>query len=122
MNEVAKKRIDTGALTTGIVLITFGLLFLLSKLDIADFDQVVRRHWPLIIIVVGVTKLFSRETVWSGLWFIVVGSWLQIAHLEMFELTYGSSWPLLLIALGAGIVLRAFIDSVSRRREENHEG
>ena len=38
MNELAKKRIDTGALTTGIVLITLGALFLLSKLDIADFD------------------------------------------------------------------------------------
>lgn len=120
MNEIAKKRIDTGALTTGIVLITFGVLFLLSKLDVADFDQLVRRHWPLIIIVVGVTKLFSRETVWSGLWLIVVGSWLQIAHLRLFGLTYGSSWPLLLIALGAGIVLRAFLDSLSRR-EENHE-
>lgn len=120
MNEIAKKRVDTGALTTGIILITFGVLFLLSKLDIANFDQVVRRHWALIIVVVGVSKLFSRETVWAGLWLIVVGSWLQIAHLRLFGLTYGSSWPLLLIALGAGIVLRAFIDSMSRR-EENRE-
>ena len=122
MNELAKKRIDTGALTTGIILITFGLLFLLAKLDIADFGQVVRRHWPFIIIIVGVTKIFTRETIWAGLWLVVVGSWLQISHLRLFGLTYGSSWPLLLIALGAGIVLRAFIDSMSRRREENHEG
>ena len=120
MNEIAKKRVDTGALTTGIILITFGVLFLLSKLDIASFDQVVRRHWALIIVVVGISKLFSRETVWAGLWLIVVGSWLQIAHLRLFGLTYGSSWPLLLIALGAGIVLRALIGPMSRR-EENRE-
>lgn len=116
MNELAKKRIDTGALTTGLIFITFGVLFLLARLDIADFDEALRRHWPFIIIVVGATKLFSRETVWAGLWLIAVGSWLQIAHLRLFGLTYRSSWPLLLIALGAGIVLRAFIDSMSRRR------
>jgi len=122
MNEVVKKKIDMGALTGGIVMITLGVLFLLSKLEIADLHDVIRRYWPVIIIIVGATKLFSRETIWGGLWLIAVGGCLQISHLRLFGLTYRSSWPLLLIVLGAGMVLRTFVDSMFPRREERHEG
>ena len=121
MSEEAGKKIDTGALTGGIVMITMGVLFLLSKLDIADFHHLIRQYWPVIIIIVGATKLFSRETIWGGLWMMAVGGWLQIAHLRLFGLTYRSSWPLLLIVLGAGMVLRTFIESMFPRREERHE-
>jgi hypothetical protein len=121
MSEEAGKKIDAGALTGGIVLITLGVLFLLSKLEIADFHHVIRLYWPVIIIIVGATKLFSRETIWGGLWMMAVGAWLQIAHLRLFGLTYRSSWPLLLIVLGAGLVLRTFVDSMFRGRGERHE-
>lgn len=121
MSEVAKKKVDTGALTGGIIMITFGVLFLLSKLDYTDLGDVVRRYWPVIVIIIGATKLFSRETVWSGLWLVAMGCWLLIAHLRLFGLTYGSSWPLLLIVLGAGLVLRAFVDSMFPRGRERHE-
>jgi hypothetical protein len=121
MSEEAGKRIDAGALTGGIVLITLGVLFLLSKLAIADFGDLIGSYWPVIIIIVGATKLFSRETIWGGLWMMAVGGWLQIAHLRLFGLTYRSSWPLLLIVLGAGMVLRTFIESMFPRREERHE-
>lgn len=121
MSEVVRKKIDTGALTGGVVMITLGVLFLLSKLDYADFGEVMRRYWPVIIIVVGATKLFSRETVWSGLWLVAVGCWLLTAHLHLFGLTYRSSWPLLLIVLGTGLVLRAFVDSMFPRGRERHE-
>ena len=121
MTDEIRKRVDTGALTGGAIMIAVGVLFLLSNLDVADFGEVMRRHWPLIIVVVGLTKLFSWETVWSGLWLIVVGCWLQIAHLRLFDLSYGSSWPLLLIALGGGLVLRALVEAARRSRVERHE-
>lgn len=120
MNEEVK-RVDGGMLVGGIILIALGILFLLSRLDVADFGQLVRRHWPMIIVIVGTVKLFARDTVWSGLWLVAVGAWLQVAHLQMFGLTYRTSWPLLLIALGGGLILRAFVESVMRGREEPHE-
>src|SRR5688500_2684279 len=111
-----------GAPTGARVLNRTGVRFLLSPLERADRAARIRRYWPVIIISVGVTKLFSRETIWGGLWLIAVGGWLQIAHLRLFGLTYRSSWPLLLIVLGAGMVLRTFVDSMFPRREERHEG
>lgn len=122
MSEITNRKIDTGRLTGGIVMITIGVLFLLSRLDIAEFSHVVRRYWPMFIVAIGVPKLFSRETVWGGLWLIAVGAWLQMCRLEILGLTYSSAWPLLLIVLGAGMVLRAFVEAMAPRREEHHEG
>ena len=110
MNDTAEKKVDAGALTGGVIMIALGVLFLLSRLHFAEFGDVVRRYWPMIVVLVGIPKLFARETIWSGLWLITVGVWLQISHLRLFDLSYRTSWPLLLIALGAGMVLRAVID------------
>jgi hypothetical protein len=121
MNSVSKNKVDSSYLTGGIIMITLGIVFLLSRFDVADFGSIVRRWWPMIPVIIGATKLFSRETVWGGLWLITIGVWLQMCRLELFDLTYATAWPLLLIALGAGMVLRAVADSMFPRREERHE-
>lgn len=122
MSEITNRKIDTGRLTGGIVMITIGVLFLLSRLNIAEVSEVVRRYWPMFVVAVGVPKLFSRDTVWGGLWLIAIGVWLQMCRLEILGLTYASAWPLLLIILGAGMVMRAFVEAIAPRREERHEG
>ena len=121
MKQEIGRTIDARLLTGGVIMVAVGMLFLLSNLDVANFHRIIRRHWPLIIVMVGLTKLFSHERVWGGLWLIVVGSWLQITHLRMFGLSYGSSWPLLLIALGGGLMLRALVESARRTGGERHE-
>ncbi len=116
MNDVQRR---TGSLVGGLILIALGIGFLLDQLDIAEFSGIVRRYWPMILVLIGLPKLFRRESVWSGLWLIAIGTWLQIADLHLFGLTYRTSWPLLLIALGAGIILRAIIEAAPP--EERHE-
>ena len=124
MNDDVRKRIDSSALTTGILLIGIGVMFLLDRLGFADFDRVVQNWWPMIIVALGVRKLGGRRP-WGGLWMIAIGTWLELAHLHVFGLTFNSSWPLLLIFLGGGMILRTVIGS-SRRREpqspEEHRG
>ena len=111
MNDtVTSRNVDRGALAGGIILIAIGAMFLLSELNIAHFGGLMRRYWPMILVVIGVSNLFSRETVWSGLWLIALGAWLQISHLGLFGLSYRTSWPLLLIALGGGMILRSIFD------------
>ena len=108
-----QRKIDAAALAGGISLIVLGVLFLLDRLRVADFGDVFRYYWPMVFVLIGIPKLFRRRTVWSGLWFITLGTWLQIARLKLFGLTYGTAWPLLLIAFGAGIIIRAVVESVS---------
>ena len=112
------RRIDRGALINGLVLIVVGILFLLDRLRVEDFGDLLRMYWPLVIILYGVSHLFRRESIWSGAWLVVIGAWLQLVRLHLFGLTYGNSWPLILIASGAGITLRALVDREVRTPKE----
>jgi len=120
MND-ERKHTRAGSLFGGVALIAVGTLFLLDEIGIADFGHVIRSYWPLFVVGVGVMRLIDGE-IWDGLWLLAVGGWMQLVTLGMFGLTWGSSWPLLLIILGAGMVARALFAAVRPRREEQgHE-
>ncbi|HEV8658093.1 MAG TPA: DUF5668 domain-containing protein [Thermoanaerobaculia bacterium] len=113
MNEEVRKPIDAGTLAAGLGLVALGLLFLFDRFRIADAHYLLRHYWPLIIVFFGVVRLLRRQ-VWGGLWLITIGVWMQIATLHLFGMTFSSSWPLLLIALGAGIIARTLTENVRR--------
>jgi hypothetical protein len=116
------RNIDRGALANGLLLIGVGFLFLLDRLHVEDFGDLLRTYWPCIIILFGISHLLRRESIWSGAWLITTGTWLQLVRLHLFGLTYANSWPLILIASGAGITLRALIDRpVSAPTEDRSE-
>jgi len=120
MNDV-KRHIDGDQIFWGLILIAAGTILLLQRLGIADLSWTMRHFWPLIIIVIGASKLFHRGTIWGGLWLIAIGGWLQMVTLHIYGFTYRSSWPLLLIILGGGIVLRTITESARRRDAEEGE-
>lgn len=120
MNDV-KSTFDTGTLLNGLLLVAIGTLFLLDRLRIADFGELVRSYWPMFIVLFGISNLSRRRSIWSGLWLIAVGIWLQIAHLHLFGLTYRTSWPLMLILLGVGITLRAVVETITADEEKSHD-
>ncbi|HEX8151580.1 MAG TPA: DUF5668 domain-containing protein [Thermoanaerobaculia bacterium] len=114
------RKIDSGALGAGFVLVTIGVLMLVDRFSALDFGYVIRHFWPLVLILVGVPKLVHRATIWNGLWLIFIGTWLQLIQLRVFGMTYRNSWPLLLIAIGGGMIVRAMLD-VALPAEERHE-
>ena len=122
MNEVKKQNVDPGTLAGGMVLIVLGVLFLLDRLRIAGFGELIRNYWPMILVIIGATKTWKRETFWGGLWLVTLGTWLQLVTLHQFGLTYRNSWPLILIALGAGIIVRTVVETASRSGGERHDG
>jgi len=120
MNDV-KRSIDGDQVFWGLFLIAVGAILLVGRLGIANPSWMIRHYWPVIVIVIGVSKLVHRGTIWAGLWMISLGVWLQMVTLHIYGFTYGSSWPLLLIILGAGIVLRTITESARRRDAEEGE-
>ena len=121
MNEIeTDDKVNGGSLVTGTILMVLGTLFLLERFDWVDFGDVIRTWWPMTLIVIGVPKLFQYTTLWSGLWLIAVGLWLQAIQLDLFGATYRNSWPLLLIVLGGGMIARALLDASMGRREGRH--
>ena len=121
MNDI-KRRVDSGSLLNGLLLMGIGTLFLFDRLRIADFGDLFRMYWPMIILLFGVSHLFRRDGLWTGLWMIALGAWFQVAHLHLFGLTWRNSWPLLLIVMGGGIILRAMTDATAPApKEERRE-
>ena len=116
-----RRTIDGDQVFWGLFLIAAGAFLLLSRMGIADFSWTLRNFWPLFVVIIGVSKLVHRRSVWSGLWMIAIGAWLQAVTLHYRGFTYESSWPLLLVVLGAGIILRTIFGSARRRDAEERE-
>lgn len=116
MNEQSKR----GGLLGGIILIAFGCMFLLDRFVVFDFGHLMGSYWPMILVVVGAFKLSETGNFWSGLWMVALGAWMQVSHLRMFGLSWKTSWPLLLIILGAGLILRSIVESAAPK-EQSHE-
>jgi len=118
------RRIDSDGVFWGLLLMVAGVAMLLQRFGVVDLWRT-RDFWPLIIVVIGVSKLVRRRSVWSGLWMITVGAWLQAVTLHLYGLTYESSWPLLLVVLGGGMIVRTVVESFRRRdttaKENSHE-
>lgn len=110
-------------LAGGIVLIAVGAVFLMDTLELADFGNLLRDGWPLIPVVIGIPMLFDRERRGGGITLIAVGAWMFVSNRGMFGLDWSSSWPVVLILVGGGMILNALIDAVvprERREEDPH--
>ena len=118
---MSEGRIDRGAVVSGLVLVTIGTLLLVGRFTDYDFGEIVHDYWPMILVVIGIPKLMNYRTLWSGLWLIALGTWMQLAHLRVFGMSWHNSWPLLLVVFGVGSIARALFDVIAHR-EENHEG
>ncbi|HEX9460094.1 MAG TPA: DUF5668 domain-containing protein [Thermoanaerobaculia bacterium] len=116
-----RRHIDGDQIFWGVLLVAAGTFLLLGRLGIADFSWTLRRYWPLIVVIIGISKLFHRRSVWGGLWMITLGAWLEAVTLHFHHFTYESSWPLLLVVLGAGIIVRTIVGPVRRRGDEEGE-
>jgi predicted membrane protein len=104
----------TGRLVVGLAVIAVGLLFLLDAFGLPGIHDVwhyAGEWWPLLLVLIGVTKLLNAWTAnerLSGLFWIAIGGlllaynqgWIHFNVLNVF-------WPLVLILLGIRIVGRA---------------
>ncbi len=104
-----------GQVIIGIAVITLGLLFLLDNLNIIEFREV-KRFWPVLLIIVGVTKLIDAQTTQERTPFIIltgVGVVMTLNRLGFDLFTFRNLWPLILIVVGGAVVYKA----LSGRRE-----
>ena len=102
----------------GTFLIALGALFLLERMGIPGFAGV-SSWWPLILVVIGITKLVEGR-VGSALIMILIGGWFFAVTNDWHGLTYGNSWPMVLVIVGVGIVVKAL--SGEDRRARRLEG
>jgi len=108
----------------GTFLIVLGSAFLLDRMHIVELPSL-RNLWPAFFFVIAVGRIAEGQF-GSALTNLLIGAWLFACVFGWYGLRYGNSWPLILIAIGAGIVVRAITgepplwtrsDWRSRRRE-----
>ncbi len=117
--EVRKHSFLNGNIILGLGIILFGGLWLLNSLEavpeISAFD-----YWPSLLILVGLVKLFHRpvhtvRVLWA-LFFIVIGTLLQLNNLEYIDFRFGDLWPFLIIAAGITVIYNGFSGRNKRNR------
>jgi predicted membrane protein len=89
-----------GGLIPGAVVLAVGMVFLLDSLGYVSARHFIQ-FWPVVLIVIGLAKIFRPESRFWGAMFLVFGVCLQLDNLEILHLSWGQLWPLFLIAAGA---------------------
>ena len=107
------RRADTGQIVVGLIILAMGGMLLLDR--VAPGNYALRSWWPFVLIVMGAARMVEgpglsrrdRGKRRSGVWLIVVGLWGLVNEWRLFGLSYGTSWPLLVMASGAMMVWRS---------------
>lgn len=94
----------------GLLLIALGAVLLLNQLGYVDWS--LGRLWPLFVIAFGLLRVASWRSprrIGNGVMLMLFGCWFLIAVNEWHGLGWEESWPLALVAVGAGIIVRALL-------------
>ena len=96
--------IDRPALAWGAFLIALGVIVGGLQLGLLEPAQI-GRLWPLAPMAFGLTRVVAANDARdrrTGVWFVLVGSWLLLNAVGTFGLHWSNSWPL--IVLGGGVL------------------
>jgi len=94
-------------LIVGIFFTLLGVLMTLDNLDLVDADRYLQ-FWPVIIIAIGILKLWDRRSRTFAVVAIIAGTLLLIFNTGFVRVSIFDFWPVILIVIGLAIVLRAF--------------
>ncbi|MCC6650210.1 MAG: hypothetical protein IT348_03560 [Candidatus Eisenbacteria bacterium] len=120
-----------GGLAWGLMLITLGVAFLAQRQGFLPWD-VFRHWWPAIVVTMGLIEVLGARTakkLGSGVTMMLMGGYFFVSVLEYRGLDWSNSWPLALVAIGAGMVVETVAagfmprgkDDCGPRREQDDE-
>jgi len=105
----------------GIVLIIIGTAFLLDRQGILQIGHA-WRLWPFFIVAAGAADIFGArnvDEVAKGGFHIVLGLWLYACMERLWGITFGDTWPVLLIAYGVSAAVGGSVNLYKRTSEES---
>jgi hypothetical protein len=93
---------DTKWVVWGSLLVGLGVVYLLERMGLIA----TRAWWPFILMAFATTRLVDGRIGSAMVWLLLSG-WFLAVSWDWNGMTYGNSWPLVLVAVGAGIVIKA---------------
>ena len=135
LDQPDARSIRPGSIAGGLMVLALGIAMLLDRTGAADI-RAGHLIAPLLLVAIGTAIVFDRAAMvcgrrdpvtrrarrrgdsLSGLWLIGIGAWMLVSELHLFGLTYGTSWPLVIVLSGIMMVLRgAFAPGLADRRQ-----
>jgi predicted membrane protein len=118
------RREFSGRLLIGLVIVALGVLFTLDNLNIMESDQILR-YWPVVLIGVGVFKLFGlggHSDRVGGTVLLLVGGVLLANSLDLVNFSIWRLWPLGLVAFGVSMMARSWYQQPAQTGERGADG
>lgn len=120
-------RPDSGPILVGLILAFIGLALLADRTGFSAI-HLTGKLWPFVLIAFGVSRLLAartpdgrRRSRWTGIWFIYLGLWFFVNEFRVLGFWYNTSWPLLVVGTGIGMIWRA-IEGADRGARQRIEG
>jgi lia operon protein LiaF len=109
MTYVSEGR-QTSRLIAGALLLILGVLFALQNLGVVRAGHL-GDYWPLVLVWVGLSRMLGprRRHFASGLVIFLMGVFFQLDRLDVIWVPMRHFWPLLLIAIGFGLIADSFV-------------
>lgn len=104
------------SLVWGVGLITMGVLFTLHYLHLMAWNTW-RVWWPALVLFFGAMQLLTARrprTIGGAVTVLLMGAWFVLVTNGYYGLTWHNSWPLALVAVGCGTVVRAIASFAMR--------
>jgi len=95
--------------TTGLLIMAAGVVLLLHQQGVIEIGPI-GRWWPLVFVVLGLWKVTGPDgerDAPGGAMFLVFGAWFLACNHRWMGLTFGNSWPLVFVAMGVKIIVKA---------------
>ena len=108
----------------GTALIAAGCVLLLDRAGIIEVDLHMAslwRWWPWLLVLSGVVKIIPPTTprfLLSGLSEIFFAGWWYVSFNHIWGLSFGETWPALLVVAGLGMMLRPLLDNIFASTKE----
>ncbi len=104
----------------GIFLMAVGGVFLLQQLGYVEIPSL-WKLWPTVLLIVGVSSLLEGKP-GNAAMTSLMGLAFFAAEFGWWGLTWATFWPLLIVAVGVGILIGAISrEGECCRQEESHE-
>ena len=103
--EIERHTPSTKSVLWGLFLMLLGIAFLIDRMHILHLPPL-HTLWPVFLFAIAAGR-FIDGRVGGGVSMTLFGTWVLGCTTHWNGMSFGSSWPLALIAVGTGIVIRA---------------
>ena len=118
MNEEIRKRgVGAGRMVLGLYLLLMGGLVLAVNLGY-EIPGELWSYWPFLLLGLGTVMLIwpgKRDEGRNGFWLLVTGTYGLLGVFRPFGLSWGSAWPIFLIAYGVLLVYDSWRGGVDKQ-------